>query len=238
MPTLRLEWGIDGLRRAMGRDDNIVIIDVLRFSSAVVTATALGFTIIPNATSNRKTESATLSPGYFLGKKPGRVTIFSSNGAFLAVSGVKARHVIFGSLLNARCAAEHIGGLNGDTSLIAAGEISESRTLLLGNHEKGLASGNRIFCIEDMLGAGAISYFSHSHKSNECIKAEGLFTRRKKSLRAALANSASGKYDKLHGNAPDTLLCSGLNIYDVVPELGRANGTPLIHAAKENACGK
>lgn len=232
IPNLRLEWGIEGLNRAMKRHDYIVIIDVLRFCSAVVTATSLGFVIKPSTERHRKKESHTLSPRYFFNRKPGRVTIFSSNGAFLAVSSAKSKCVIFGSLLNAKAVAEYISGIKHDVSLIAGGEISEERRTLMPQFERDLAYGNELFSIEDLLGAGAISYFSKFRKTGECLKAERTFKVLQKMLKPTLRESGSGVYDQIHGNAGDLDYCTKLNYYKVVPMLHLVKGVPEIAPAR------
>ena len=43
----RLEWGRDGARRASARRDILVVVDTLRFSTAVVTAVPRGAIIYP-----------------------------------------------------------------------------------------------------------------------------------------------------------------------------------------------
>jgi 2-phosphosulfolactate phosphatase len=227
--TLKLEWGIDGLKRAIARDDDIVIIDVLRFSSAVVTAAALGFVIRPAATEDRQKETETLSPVYFFGKKPSKVTIFSSNGAFLALSAAKkSKNVVIGALLNAESIAKYIDGNKRSVTLLAAGEINKARLTLLDEYEKNLANGNMIFSLEDMLGAGAISHFSHLKKSRECIKAEKIFRATREILNQILLESASGKYDQIHDRVEDIFLSSRLNCYRIIPKLHATKSSPEI----------
>ncbi len=228
MPKLNLDWGAEGLASAIGRNDDIVIIDVLRFSSTITTAINFGFVIEPRASKDRKTESSTLSPLYFLDKPPSRVEVFSSNGAFLAVSATKARHVVFGSLLNAHAIGEHISGRDADVSLIAAGEIYDYRLPLLSDFEKDMAQGNKIFCIEDILGAGAISSFSTIEKSRECLKAERLFKMSQEMIGRILEDSASGKIDISRGRRADVVHCSKVNRYSVVPGLRLVGSVPEI----------
>ena len=46
-PRISIDWAKDGLEYALKKGDIVVIVDTLRFSSAVVTAVAYGFTIYP-----------------------------------------------------------------------------------------------------------------------------------------------------------------------------------------------
>ncbi|MCL5412744.1 MAG: 2-phosphosulfolactate phosphatase [Candidatus Marsarchaeota archaeon] len=233
MPELSLRWGIDGVEDALANGDNVVIVDVLRFSSAVVAATARGFTIEPSADKYRKKESgARLSPGYYENRVPGRVQIYSSNGAFLSIAAAVAENVFVGSLLNAKAVARHVDGLRHSASLIAAGEIDRERLPMMGDYETDMAEGNRIFCMEDMLGAGAVARFSRMAKSSECVQAERLFRLFEAKLGAALEQSATGRFNESRGNGGDTQLCSELNRYDVVPSVRVADGVVEISAAR------
>ncbi|EQD64604.1 lipoprotein, partial [mine drainage metagenome] len=123
LPMLRLEWGIDGLKSAIKRKDIVVIIDQIRFSCAVVTAVALGFTIEPTSDKARKTESFSLSPSTFFNRQPQRVVIASSNGSYLSINAKEGKQVVYGCILNARAVAEWLDESNENTTLLAAGEI-------------------------------------------------------------------------------------------------------------------
>ncbi len=230
MTELRLEWGVDGLKKALGRKDNIVIIDQLRFSSSVVNATSLGFTIEPTADKMRRTESFTLSPSSFLGKEPRRVIIESPNGAYLSLVAKDGKRVIYGSVLNAKAVAIWIDKIDEDTTLVVAGEVDPSRRLLMKEKEQTLAKGNEIFAMEDLLGAGAISYYSKMKKSDGCAKAEELFKNAKENLIHELKNTASHRYNESRGKGEDTTYYGKLNQFNVVPTLYFVKGIPEIRA--------
>lgn len=222
MPTLDLAWGLAGLRKAMHRHDSIVIIDELRFSSAVVAATYRGFTILPTADRSKGTEGFSLSPISFIGKKPCRVVLYSSNGASLSVNARYASRVIYGSLLNAKAVAASIDRYGVSTTLLAAGEKDiTAREPFVSSREKRLAKGNRIFALEDIMAAGAIAYYAKMSKSQECIRAVRLFKAVKGGLSQALRDTASHRYNTAlrKGTDHDTVDCSALNACNVVPYL-------------------
>ena len=224
MTKLDLEWGIEGLKGALKRNDNIVIIDQLRFSSTVVTATALGFVIEPTTDKARKTESYSLSPRSFFGKRPGRVVIASPNGAFLSLNAKSAKRVVYGSILNAKSVAEWIDGINEDTTLIAAGEVGEERFPFMADDEKALTKTNSIFDFEDFLAAGAISSFCKLEKAKECVEAEKFFLQSRNRIVEVLRDTSSHRYNASRGNGPDTDEVGKLNFYKVVPKLHEVDG--------------
>ena len=226
---LRLEWGIDGLKSAMKRKDTIVIIDQIRFSSAVVTAVALGFTIEPTSDKSRKTESFSLSPSTFFNKPPRRVVIRSSNGSYLSTNANGEKQVVYGCLLNAKAVGEWLDTLNENATLLAAGEIDiEERQNFLQEKERIFSKDNKIFALEDLIAAGAIAYFSKMGKSEECITAQNVFSQVKDRLLDELLDTTSHRYNEARGKGKDTADCAQLNKYDVVPKLHFINGVPEI----------
>jgi phosphosulfolactate phosphohydrolase-like enzyme len=219
-PILSLDWGIKGLESAIKRNDNIVIIDQIRFSSAVVTAIALGFTIEPTSDKSRRTESFSLSPSSYFNKKPQRVVIASPNGAFLSINSRNAKNTVFGSILNAKVVAEWIDSNRDNTTLVAAGEVDiEERKQFLGEKEIRMAKGNNIFALEDFVAVGAISYYSQLTKSEVCMEAQNYFDKVKGDILRELIDTTSHRYNEARGNGGDTALCSKLNLYNVVPKL-------------------
>lgn len=230
LPILGLEWGIEGLRKAADRKDNVVIIDQLRFSSAVVTATALGFTIEPTSEKSRSVEGFSLSPKSFFNKIPQKVVIESPNGAYLSINAYDIKNVAFGSLLNAKAVAKWIDSLRGNSSLIAAGEIDIiHRKLFFSEYEKKeIENGNRIFALEDFMASGAIAFYSKIEKTNECIKAQEYFKKSKNVLFKKITNTASHRYNELRGKGADTEFCATLNKFNVVPKLYFIGRNPLI----------
>lgn len=231
LTIMQLEWGVEGIKSAVARKDNIVIIDQLRFSSAVVTATALGFTIEPTSDKTRKTESFSLSPTAFLGKSPRRVVIASPNGAYLSLNAKGEKQVVYGSILNAKAVAEWVDNLNENTTLLAAGEVdTEEREQFLDEQERIKTRDNKIFAFEDFIAAGAIAYFSKMNKSEYCTEAQSLYDEVKNILLDSIINTASHRYNEAKGKGNDTALCTQLNFYKVVPKLHFINNIPEITA--------
>jgi 2-phosphosulfolactate phosphatase len=118
----RLEWGLDGARLAAARGDIVVVVDVLRFSSAAVMALVNGAVIFPHAGGAAADALArqvgagvldgrgdgqgapSLSPASFGAAHRGRrYVLCSPNGAACAqIAGDGAAAVFVGCLLNAR----------------------------------------------------------------------------------------------------------------------------------------
>jgi 2-phosphosulfolactate phosphatase len=231
VPILQLEWGIEGLKSAIARKDNIVIIDQIRFSCAVVTAVALGFIIEPTSDKTRKTESFSLSPSTFFNKHPQRVVITSSNGSYLSINAKGGKQVVYGCILNAKAVAEWLDKSNENATLLAAGEIDvEQRKQFLREKEMARSKENEIFALEDLLAAGAIAYFSKLNKSKNCMEAQDLFTRAKDNLLDEIIDTTSHRYNEARGKGKDTVDCTQLNLYNVVPKLHFIDGVPEITA--------
>ncbi len=237
MAELSLEWGESGTKRAIARDDVVVIIDQLRFSSTMVTATAHGFTIEPISEKPKMTEGFKNSPLYFLDKEPRKVMLYSANGAQATLAAKNARHVIYGSILNAKAAAAWIDKTNESTTLVAAGEKdvgyggTPERHKYMDKEEAELTRVNNLWALEDLLGAGAIAYFSKMKKTKEVIEAQKTFEKSKDNLFETLVKTSSGKwlFDK-HGSHDDLIYCNQLNLYKVVPRLHMIDGVPEIRA--------
>ncbi len=226
---INIKWGIDRLKESVNSGDLVVIIDTIRFTSAVTTAIALGFVIEPTSDKERKSETFSLSPRSFLGKPSDRVVIASSNGAFMAINSKGAKEAIFGSLLNAKSIGEYIDSLSEKTTIIASGELGyEVRKSMFNDYEKEKVLSNPIFASEDFLAAGAIASFCEMSKSDEVKEAQEFFESNKKDLLGYLKSTASHKYNVTNGNDADTEYCSKLNVYNVVPKLRWVSGVPEI----------
>src|SRR5947207_7838052 len=112
---LKLDWGWRGGAAAASRGDIIVIVDVLRFSTACAAAAARNISIVP-AAMDEELESlarehaaqlpqpgfSRLSPGAYSQLAPGtRLVVKSPNGATCARLSKGAPHVLIGSIVNA-----------------------------------------------------------------------------------------------------------------------------------------
>src|SRR5688572_9743703 len=206
----RLEWGRRGARVAAARGDVLVVIDVLRFSTTVVTAVQHGGMIYPCAWSDdpaayaarlgaeaavrrrRATEQGrfSLSPLTFLAIEPGtRVVLASPNGAACSQYGREVRHLLVGALVNAGAVAEAVAEILASTELnvtvLACGE----------RWKQPNEDGELRFAIEDYLGAGAIlsGLPTSLSRSPEALLCQRAFLAARDDLSQIVAESGSGR---------------------------------------------
>lgn len=235
-----LDWTADGLKFALQNNDLVVVVDVLRFSSAVTTAVAHGFTVYPVADQKKVEPLArrlrgqaagrsgaarfSLSPFGYLDAadiKNKKVVLWSPNGAACA-SLVKAGHRAYiGCLLNARALGRHLfraaKKYRRNVTVVAAGEqqaIATGERILY-----DLKSARRVFAVEDYLGGGAIlSYLGlpRTPEAEVCVRA---FRASRGRLRALLLNSFSGRFLQYKNLTWDVLWAARINKYEVIPEI-------------------
>ncbi len=230
---IRLDWGRRGAVEAAGRGDILIVVDVLSFSSAVVTGVHGGASIYPcgrdedpNALAGRlKAEAAvgraavpdegrfSLSPLTWLGAEVGdRVVLASPNGATCASAARKASAVFAGGLLNASAVAhaaqrEH-AKIRRPVTVIACGEIWS-----------GAGDQPMRVALEDALGAGAILRHLSGDKSPEARVCENAFESSRTDLEALMWECGSGRELREKGFSADIRHASRLNLYDVAPIL-------------------
>ncbi|HEY1282756.1 MAG TPA: 2-phosphosulfolactate phosphatase [Acidimicrobiales bacterium] len=137
----RFDWGADGLAALAPAAAVLVLVDVLRFSTAVSVAVERGVSVVPGRWEGA-TRPWTLSPRW-IREHPGgsRLELTSANGAVLAEAAVRAgaRVVLTACFRNASAVARAAARLaaGGPIAVVAAGE--EGRP-----------------AVEDLLGAGAV----------------------------------------------------------------------------------
>ena len=168
MPTATFDSGLSGVRNALAANRLIVIVDVFRFTSAVTTAVANGFTIIPSShleraadlsqqmgialAGNTGSSKYSLSPLDYLNPTSiENVVLFSPTGS-ACVELVTQNDVGFlGSFLNARSVGRVLReesertGMN--VTVVAADGVLEDQYMDL---------ASRRFALEDHLCAGFI----------------------------------------------------------------------------------
>lgn len=221
------EWGEDGLR-SLAPGATVVIVDVLRFSTAVSAAVESGATVMPAPWSERSAEppppgviEVSLSPTALLSTPPGeRLLLRSPNGARLAAiaPAVGARHVLAGCLRNARATARRaaaLAGANGTIAVVAAGE------------RWGPSSGPLRPAVEDLIGAGAVlaaldpsAATGPPRCSAEAAAARAAFVAARPLLHDALVDSVSGRELIGRGLDEDVLAASALDVTDLAAVLG------------------
>ena len=231
----RLEWGRRGAHVAAERGDVLVVIDVLRFSTATVTAVQHGGIVYPCAWSDdpeayaerigaeaavrRPGETAksrfSLSPRTFEAIEPGtRVVLASPNGATCSRYGSAVPHLLVGGLVNARAVAGAVAEIlfdrpDLDVTILACGE----------RWREPNEDGELRFAIEDYLGAGAIlsalpTTFTRSPEAGICERA---FLASRGDLRQILWESGSGRELREMGYPQDVEHAARLDVYDAVP---------------------
>ncbi len=237
-PLLKLDWGVDGVRFALKERDIVVIVDTLRFSTAVTTAVANGFTIYPVADrksgedlakslgaemSGRPGEAKyTISPLDYLNPRPGdclKVVLYSPNGATCAAVAGNSDTVYIGCFLNARAVAEIcmkkavVGG--SDITVVAAGEQRAIETGERIVYDKEAAYP--VFAIEDYLASGAIIGHTRCRRSAEADLCAMTFDAARDRIGDLLGSCFSGRYlieNRLEG---DIAHAARHDLYDVVP---------------------
>lgn len=179
---VRFEWGVAGLER-LAPSDVVVVVDVLRFSTAVADRVAGGESVALDAEAHA----------------------LSVNGAAVATRAAEGRAtVLLGSLRNARAAAEAAlaeqvrRGVRTSIAVIAAGELT--------SRDSGAALR---FSVEDQLGAGAVidalGALGVDHTSPEAAAACESFRGVRGAVRHLLTASGSGQ-ELLERGARDEVL--------------------------------
>ncbi len=233
----RFDWGPNGLRALAPISDVVVIVDVLRFTSAVSAAVERGSTVFPyrwadngapeytaerHATLAGRRESGdiSLSPTDLLAlRSPLRLVLPSPNGSALSFAARDhgATHVLAGCLRNASATARlarTLAGPSGSIAIVAAGERWHG------------ATGPIRPAVEDLLGAGAIlaaldpsAASSAPRCSPEAAAARASFVGARPRLHEAIASCASGRELISRGWADDVATCAELDATDHAAQL-------------------
>lgn len=235
--TYRFDWGLSGLRALAPGADLVIVVDVLRFTTAVCAALEAGASVFPypwndagapdfaaaqraQLAGRREDGGPSLSPTDLLTLEPGaRVVLPSPNGAALACAALEcgARRVVAGSLRNATATAAfalRTIGPRGSVAVIAAGERWDS------------ADGPLRPAVEDLLGAGAIlagldpsGAVATPCCSPEARAARAAFLDARPRLYDHLRRSTSGLDLTARGWDDDVATSAALDVTNVVAEL-------------------
>lgn len=226
-----------GARAAAERGDALVVVDVLSFSTAAVTAIAQDGIVYPCANHEEAEALAervgaemavrreevpakgrfSLSPRTFEAIEPGtRVVIASPNGATCARYGRDISYQFVGALVNAQAVGAAVGRALAQTD---SGSVT---VLVCGERwDEPSEDGALRFALEDYLGAGAILSFIPAalSRSPEAQSAEAAF--RAAHAAADLTNTllacGSGIELAAKGYEDDVRHAARLNVYDAVP---------------------
>lgn len=233
----RFDWGMDGLGALAPAADVVVIVDVLRFTSAVTAALEGGGIVLPLPWDHADAEAfaarhdadlaglrgngrPSLSPTDLLAQPHvGRIVLASPNGAALSFAAREhgASRVLAGCLRNASAVARFIHrqvGRRASVAVIAAGERWSG-------HDGPLRPA-----LEDLLGAGAIlaaldpsGSLGEPGCSPEARAARAAFADARPRLFEALLASASGVELRGRGWDDDVATSAALDVTTVVGEL-------------------
>jgi len=221
---VRFDWGAAGIERLAGGVKTVVVIDVLRFTTAVESAVAAGLRVRPHrwrdesAHEVAKTMNAvlagassgdgpSLSPASLIKLGPGtRVVLPSPNGATCALlAAERGVQVLAGCLRNATAVAEHVALTPGPTAVIACGELW---------HDGSLQPA-----LEDLLGAGAILARLPGRLSPDAEAAVAVHRHFEPDLHRATWECASGRALRERGYDADVDWAAAVDASRVVPIL-------------------
>lgn len=248
--TCKVEWGRRAAREAAERGEITIVVDVLSFSSTVVTAmhygailypypppidrqaeayaVSLGAELLQGRAEAAKAGKPSLSPVSFGQEHAGRKYVLCSlNGAHCSWIAATAPAMLLGSLLNATAVAEAANRLQRETgaaiTVIPCGE----------RWQQGKAEENDLRpAIEDYLGAGAILSRLAGTKSPEAEICAAAYLSCRDRLATLLWECGSGRELREYGFAEDVRHCARLDAYDVVPWLNRDHFSPLYASGK------
>jgi 2-phosphosulfolactate phosphatase len=206
----RFDWGAEGLASLAPHCAVVIIVDVLRFTTAVCCALESGAVVLPYRWNDdgaqaysvandallagRREEGAmSLSPTDLLTVSSGtRLVLPSPNGSTLAFMAreLGATHVLAGCIRNASATA------------MAAAQLAQGEPIgLVAAGERWPLDGAPLRpAVEDMLGAGAVlaaldpsAAVSHPRCSPEAAAARAAFIAARPRVYEAVSNSASGR---------------------------------------------
>ncbi len=238
IPNLLLDGGIEGMRYALKNRNITVVVDTLRFSTAVVTAVSRDFAIYPVSDWKRgrllaeslgahlagRSGSArySISPHSYLREDQDEnknIVLYSPNGAACATLVGKNDVACVACLLNARAVGTYITVLarknHTDVTVIAAGEQRAVDTGERVVYDKKAAYP--VFALEDYLACGAIISYSSLKKSAEAEVCQVTYECSKERLEELMLGSFSGRYLVLNNLRGDVEHAAHLNLYDVIP---------------------
>jgi 2-phosphosulfolactate phosphatase len=231
-----LGWGPDGLAAMAPRCDVVVIVDVLRFTTAVCAGVEAGAEIVPFRWGDpRAAEQAervgaalagrrapgrpSLSPTDLLGSERGaRIVLPSPNGSVLAVDAGERSvpFVLAGCFRNAAATARRAAMLahGSPIGVVAAGERWHA------------ADGPLRPCVEDLLGAGAILHALDPSGSvvapccdPEARAARAAFLDARPLLGDVLAASDSGRELVAGGDGDDVATAAEIDVTTLAAQL-------------------
>jgi 2-phosphosulfolactate phosphatase len=257
MPLIDLKWGPSGTKKAVTKNNIIVIVDVLRFSSATTVAVYKGVIIIPsyskrlskvlakrfNAEISGSSREPTkwkysLSPlSYLNAKKNTKVVLFSPNGAKCSAIAGHAKHAFVGSFLNATIIGNYVSRIsrkiNEDVTVVSAGETELTKLLKRLPVEESFVNkeNKEYFALEDFLGSGAIISATNLDRTTNARHAELSYLKYRNNLLETLKSCVGARYLINSGREHEVDFCLQLDKYNCVPKI---SGDRIINLTIKN----
>jgi 2-phosphosulfolactate phosphatase len=212
---IRFDWSAAGTVLLARACPVVVVVDVLRFTTAVEVGVARGAVVVPRRWPEGRGPPAgareavpgrySLSPASLLGVPAGtRVELPSPNGATVALAAAGAGAVVLaGCLRNASAVGAAARALGGPVGVVAAGE------------RRG--DGSLRPAVEDLVGAGAVLHAAGGRASPEARAAVAAFLDAAGDLPRLLAGCVSGRELAARGLAADLALAAELDVSTAVP---------------------
>jgi 2-phosphosulfolactate phosphatase len=219
----RLEWAAEGATLLARSCRVLVVVDVLRFTTAVAVAVSQGAQVVPRPWPGQGAAAPgpggpgpySLSPVSLLGIPAGtRLELASPNGATVALAAAGAGAValaaagagavvLAGCLRNASAVATAARQLGGPVGVVAAGERRPD--------------GSLRFAVEDLIGAGAVLRALGGRPSPEACAAIAAFAAAAGDLPSTVAACASGRELAARGLPADLDLAAKHDVSRAVP---------------------
>jgi 2-phosphosulfolactate phosphatase len=233
---VRMDWGWRGARNAAARGDAVVVVDVLRFSTAAIAAAERRVIIYPAANANELKSielnygaSATgngLAPASYDELSAGqKFALYSPNGATCVRRATEAPAVLIGALVNASAVAECINWMLKNTTISIT-------VLACGERWHGAGDGSEDgalrFAVEDYLGAGAIlSMCAGDALSPEARVCAGAFGAAISNLKDLILRCGSGIEQIAKNDRLSVERAAKLDLHRAVPVLHGDSLIPL-----------
>ena len=200
---VRCEWGPVGVTAVPA--DVVVVVDVLRFTTAVDAAVGRGVAVQPSR--GHDGASASLSPDSLLAMAPGSsVVLPSPNGSTCAVlAAEQGATVVAACLRNAAAVAAWLSARGGTVTVVPCGER--------------WSDGSLRPALEDLLGAGAVISGLAGDRSPEAAAAEAVWRSCADRLPEVLAGCSSGREQTARGWDADLAFASQVGVSRCVPLL-------------------
>ena len=221
---VRFDWGAEGVAACAG--DLVVVVDVLRFTTAVEAAAGHGLAVHPYRWKDSTAPSFARSVGAVLADgrdpsgpslssasllalpSPGSVVLPSPNGSTCALLAAETGATVAAACLrNARAVARWAASAGSAVTVIACGER--------------WPDGSLRPAMEDLLGAGAVVASLTGRCSPEAEAAMGAFRDMATSLPVALRGCASGRELIERGWLQDVDYAAAVDVSEVVPVMSR-----------------